>query len=118
VAVLSTEAEATDRLVGDQVLAYGTAAWDAWFAGRTDALVDQLGRQGARVALVLTSCAAGRPDVDAHLGELFVAAARRHPSVATTVDLTHLDCPGGRFAPGVAAVGRRLLVAQLGLGER
>jgi peptidoglycan/LPS O-acetylase OafA/YrhL len=109
VGVFSSVWETYDKVVDGKTLAFGSPAFDTWFSRHLDALVGQLSRGGAHVALLTAPCN-DRPDqvtgptapesdprrID-HLNQLYRQAAKRHPGTVTLVDLHGYLCPGGHY---------------------
>jgi peptidoglycan/LPS O-acetylase OafA/YrhL len=109
VMVLSGVWDVYDVSVGGERLAFGSPAFDAWYGAEMDALIGELSRDGAVVAVLTAPCnqraelltIPDPPENDegriAHLNGLLAAAVDRHPRQASLIDLHGLVCPGGEF---------------------
>ncbi len=109
VAVLVGEWELMDRYRDGRWQHIGQPAFDAYLAGQLDLLIKVVSARGAEVALLTAPCSAPAespsgalwPENDpkrlARFNELLRAAAARHPTKATVVDLKAIVCPGGKY---------------------
>jgi peptidoglycan/LPS O-acetylase OafA/YrhL len=141
VTVFSGIWELYDKVVDGQDLPFGSKAYDTWFSGQLDTLIDQFHSTGAHVALLTVPCndspdpvsGPTKPENDGdrvdHLNQLYRQAAERHPDSTTLIDLHGYLCPGGRYlsslhgtdlridgvhlTPGGAALVRKWLFPQL-----
>ncbi len=104
--------ERADIEVGGRTLRSGTPAWEREMTRRMDKVLAQLTRQGARVVIATQapsaaarfhrlqeSSQANEDESFAHLDNLLVKFAARHPGDVTVVDLAGQVCPGGPPCP-------------------
>ena len=87
----------------------GEPAYDAYLAQQLDLMINVVSARGAKVALLTTPCSAPAespsgalwPENDpqrlARFNQLLRAAAARHPTKASVVDLKAFVCPGGKY---------------------
>jgi len=108
-----------DRVIDGRDLAFGSRAFDSWFAAELDDLLRELDDTGAEIAILTAPCnqraeaitGVEPPENDgdrvAHLNRLFQAGADRHPGTATSIDLHELVCPDRRYLSSLDGVALR-----------
>jgi peptidoglycan/LPS O-acetylase OafA/YrhL len=109
VAVFSGIWELYDKVVDGRDLPFGSKAYDTWFSGQLDQLIDQIHASGAHVALLTVPCnestdpvsGPSKPENDGnrvdHLNQLYRQAAARHPDSTSVIDLHGFLCPNGNY---------------------
>lgn len=96
--------EVSDRIIGGRRLRFGSAEHDAYFSTLLDEVVGVLARPDTRVVFLSAVEAlpgdtspdrfdVANPERVTHLNELLTAAAARHPTEASYVDLRSRVCP-------------------------
>jgi peptidoglycan/LPS O-acetylase OafA/YrhL len=102
--------EITDRVQNGATVHIGQPAYDAALSGLLDQAIDVLSAHSGKVALVALPCftvqeladgSSAEPEAVARTAlynQLLVAAASRHPTVASVLDLNPQICPGGHVS--------------------